>query len=326
MEQNAPFCGAAGILLTKKRGNIQPLDGPDPFLKTGLTKKYEPFIRSYVGEFCRDHEGAIFEHVLVDAVRIAVEFEPKFKPELGHDFSTPLRTWFKRLHRLWEADRHQIKIPETEEAEEEADEAAPVVVYRGGNGTRITFDRQWITNGYCRQRVVIGAQLNSTDESEAREAIGRISVALDKMLDNRPLTEIRAAIHGTLGEHVDVQFPKARKPPNFHKWPAAVLEVSFDQVVGKDELEGNLHLKDVIAGSDPRGIPNADSDVNKLRRAIEAEMPFLSPKERKLIEWKLDRHGGTLCHWAAQNGISKGYASKLHDRVLQRLTSRMKKT
>jgi hypothetical protein len=312
-----------------KRGNIQPLDGPDPFPKTGLTKQYEPFIRSYVGEFCRDHEGAIYEHVLVDAVRIAVEFEPKFKPELGHDFSTPLRTWFKRLHRLWEADQHQIKIPETEgdeEEAEEADEAVPIV-YRGGNGTRIAIDRQWAANGSynCRQRVVIGAQLNSTDEGEAREAIGRVSVALDTLLDNRPLTEIRASIHGILGEHVDVQFPRARKPPNFHKWPAAVLQVSFDQVVGKDELEGNLHLKDVIAGSDPRGIPNADSDVNKLRRAIEAELPFLTPNERKVLEWKLDGRGGRLCHWAARNGISKGHASKLNQRVTERLGARMKR-
>jgi hypothetical protein len=269
--------------LSKKRpGNIESSGGPDPFPRTGLVKQYEPFIRSYVGEFCRDHPGAIYEHVLVDAARIAVEFEPKFKPELGHDFSTPLRTWFKRLHRLWEAERHQIKIPEIEEVKEKA-EPIPAIDYRGGNGTRITIDRQWITNGSfnCRHRVVIGAQLNSRGEAEAREAIGRISGALDKLLDNRPLTEIRADIYGLLGEHADVQFPKARKPPNFHKRPATVLFVSFDEVVGEDELEGNLYLKDVIAGSDPRGIPNADSDVEKLRRAIEAEKPFLTPIERK---------------------------------------------
>jgi hypothetical protein len=309
-----------------KRGNTESDDGPDPFPRTGLTKQYEPFIRSYVGEFCRDHEGAIYEHVLVDAVRIAVEFEPKFKPELGHDFSTPLRTWFKRLHRLWEAERHQIKIPEIEEVEEEA-EPIPAIDYRGGNGTRITIDRQWITNGSfnCRHRIVIGAQMNSRNESEAREAIGRISVALDKLLDNRPLTEIRADIHGILGEHADVQFPKARKPPNFHKWPATVLMVSFDEVVGKDEDGNNLHLRDVIAGSDPRGIPNADSDVDKLRCAIEAEMPFLTPNERKVLEWKLDRQGGRLCHWAARNGVSKGHASKLNQRITERLGARMKR-
>jgi hypothetical protein len=174
----------------KKRGNIEASDGPDPFPKTGLVKQYEPFIRSYVGEFCRSHPGAIYEHVLVDAVRIAMEFEAKFKPELGCDFSTPLRQWLKRLGRLFEQDRRQIKIPQTEGYEEEADEAAPVV-YRGGNGTRITIDRQWSLNGSrnCRQRVVIGAQLNSTDEGEAREAIERTSAALGRLLDDRPLTE-----------------------------------------------------------------------------------------------------------------------------------------
>ena len=123
----------------------------------------------------------------------------------------------------------------------EADEAVPVV-YRGGNGTRITIDRQWNQNGSyeCRQRIVIGAQLNSRDESAAREAIERISVAVDKLLDDRPLTEIRAGINDALGEQVDIQFPKPRKPPNFHKWPAGVVFVSFDQVVGKDDDGDNL--------------------------------------------------------------------------------------
>jgi hypothetical protein len=312
--------------LSKKRpGNIESSGDPDPFPRTGLVKRYEPFIRSYVGEFCRDHPGAIYEHALVDAVRIATDCAARFKPELGFDFSTPLRQWLKRLGRLFEQDRFQIKLPGIKEVEEKA-EPIPAIDYRGGNGTRITIDRQWITNGSfnCRHRVVIGAQLNSRGEAEAREAIGRISGALDKLLDNRPLTEIRADIHGILGEHADVQFPEARKPPNF-KWPATVLMVSFDEVVGKDELEGNLRLKDVIAGSDPRGIPNADSDVEKLRRAIEAEKPFLIPNERKMLEWKLDRQGGTLCHWAARNGISKGHASKLNQRITERLGVRMKR-
>jgi hypothetical protein len=35
----------------KKRGNIEAGDGPDPFPKTGLVKQYEPFIRSYVGDY-----------------------------------------------------------------------------------------------------------------------------------------------------------------------------------------------------------------------------------------------------------------------------------
>jgi hypothetical protein len=310
----------------KKRGNIEASEGPDPFPKTGLVKQYEPFIRSYVGKFCCSHPGAIYEHALVDAVRIATDCAARFKPELGFDFSTPLREWLKRLGRLFEQDQHRIKIPQTEGYEEEADEAAPVV-YRGGNRTRITIDRQWSLNGSrnCRQRVVIGAQLNSTNESEAREAIERASAALGKLLDDRPLTEIRAAIHDTIGKDADVQFPKPRKPPNFHEWPAMVL-VSFDQVVGEDDDGGKLYLKDVVAGSDPRSIPNADSDVDKLRRAIEAERPFLSPNERRVLdEWKLDRCGGRLSHWAARNGIDKGYASRMNSKIEKRFAQRMKK-
>ena len=46
---------------------------------------------------------------------------------------------------------------------EEAGEPIQPIVYRGGNGARITIDRQWITNGSynCRHRVVIGLQLRS---------------------------------------------------------------------------------------------------------------------------------------------------------------------
>jgi hypothetical protein len=322
----------------KQRGNIAPADGPDPFPKAGLTKQYEPFIRDYAGKICRNWPGSVYEQVLNDLVRLSVEAEPHHKPEKGK-FGTLLFWRLKRITRLLRNNRQQIKIPgpskeerEREKAEkarqkaEEAGEPIQPIIYRGGNGTRITIDRQWTANGSydCRQRVIIGAQLNSTDESEAREAIERMSAALGRLLDDRPLTEIRAAIHDTIGEHVDVQFPKPRKPPNFHKWPAMVL-VSFDQVVGEDDDGGKLYLKDVVAGSDPRSIPNADSDVDKLRRAIEAELPFLTPNERKVLEWKLDRSGGRLSHWAARNGTDKGYASRMNSKIEKRLAQRMKK-
>jgi DNA-directed RNA polymerase specialized sigma subunit len=101
--------------------------------------------------------------------------------------------------------------------------------------------------------------------------------------------------------------------------------VSFDEYVGRDEGDGSLLLRDVIGGPNPQGFKHEDPEVDKLLRAITDELPFMSPKERQVLAWKLDQRAGTLSQFAADNGISKGYASKLHDRVVQRLTDRMKK-
>ena len=63
--------------------------------------------------------------------------------------------------------------------------------------------------------------------------------ALDKLLDDRPLSAIRGDIQDAIGADADIQFYKGREPPNFHKWPSGVdFTVSFDQIVGRDE-DGN---------------------------------------------------------------------------------------
>jgi hypothetical protein len=302
-------------------GNIEKTGGPDPFPRTGLVKQYEPFIRKWVGEFCAAYPGAIYEHVLVDAVRIAVEVEARFNPALGFDFSTFLRKHLLGLNRLFRNERQQIKIPEPAKEKQEPEEAVPLV-YCGGNGARITIERRW-RNGSGWHRVLIARQLRSRNEGEARAEVDRMSSALSKLLDNRPISEIRADVRDVAGAQANVKFLKGRKPPNFHKWPSTVLFVSFNEAVTRDDAEGTLRLEDVL-GPDPRSFKHSDPDVDKLRRAIDAERPFLSPSERKLLEWKLDPLGGRPGQWAAKNGISKGWASKLNDRVTARLADRMK--
>jgi hypothetical protein len=302
-----------------RREKIEAADGPDPFPKTGLTKQYEPFIRKFVGGFCAEHPGAIYEHVLVDAVRISMGAEAKFKPELGYDFSTFLRKHLLGLLRLYWNERRQIKTPELGEPEE-ADDPTGLLIYRGGNGTRVTFDRRW-HNGSGWQRVIVTRQLRTSDWDESRAVAEQMSNG--KLLDDRPLTAIRASLEG-LGNGIDIDFRKGKPPPNFHKWPSQVLLLSFDQVLWRDDDEGGLSLKDVVAGADPREVKNSDPDVEKLRRAIDVELPFFSPNERKLLlGWKLDLTPRPLSHWAADNGLSKGYASKLNQRVEARLKKRM---
>jgi hypothetical protein len=221
-----------------RRGNIE--DGPDPFPKAGLTKQYEPFIRKFVGGFCVEHPGAIYEHVLVDAVRISMAAEAKFKPELGYDFSTFLRKHLLGLLRLYWNERRQIKTPELGEPEE-ADDPTGLLIYRGGNGTRVTFDRRW-RNGSGWQRVIITRQLRTSEWDESRAVAEPMSNAISKLLDDRPITAIRASLEG-MGQGLDIEFRKGKAPPNFHKWPSQVLLLSFDQVRRRDDDEGSVTLK-----------------------------------------------------------------------------------
>src|SRR5262249_55505995 len=132
------------------------------------------------------------------------------------------------------------------------------------------------------------------------------------------------------GHHADIQFYKGRKPPNLNKWPSRVITyMSWQDVASRTEDGKELTFADVIADGRIEALNapglNSDTDVERLRQAIDAERPFLSPKERQVLDWKLDPNGGKLSHWAANNGISKGYASKLDQRIEQKLGNRMKK-
>jgi hypothetical protein len=142
--------------VSRRPGNIE---AADPFPRTGLTKQYEPFIRKFVGKFCDEYPGAIYEHVLVDAVRISMGAEARFKLEFGWDFSTFLRKHLLGLNRLYWNDRRQIKTPEL--GEKAADDPIGPLTYSGGNGTRITIDRRW-HNGSGWQRVVLTLQAIAT--------------------------------------------------------------------------------------------------------------------------------------------------------------------
>jgi hypothetical protein len=91
----------------------------DPFPKTGKVKEYEPFIRKLVGEFCKQYPLVQREHALIEAVKLAMEFESsKWDPSLGHDFSTPLRWHLKGLKRILvdreraHSSRPQAQCPE----------------------------------------------------------------------------------------------------------------------------------------------------------------------------------------------------------------------
>ena len=90
-------------------GNIKAETAYDPFPKSGLVKQYEPFIRKHVGEFCKRYPGLQRDGVLLEAIRIACNTEKRFKPELGHDFSTPLRHALKGLNRYAKKETEPLR-------------------------------------------------------------------------------------------------------------------------------------------------------------------------------------------------------------------------
>jgi hypothetical protein len=114
------------------------------------------------------------DDALIEAVKIAVEFEPKFNPETGNDFSTPLRWHLKGLKRILVDDEqnHSKRLIHAKEGEvseelakrvmlddvalakherratEEKLEAIPVNHGTGGNGTRIRLDLNGLVVGF----------------------------------------------------------------------------------------------------------------------------------------------------------------------------------
>jgi hypothetical protein len=97
-----------------------------------------------------------------------------------------------------------------------------------------------------------------------------------------------------------------------------------DFVVHGDDNDGEgLQFQDLIGMG--TADPNAGEDVNRLLEAIKAEIPFLSRNEMAVLNWKLDPRGGKLISHAAKMGISKGYASKLNQRIDDRLAKRFKR-
>ena len=91
-------------------GNAKAERVYDPFPRSGLVKQYERFIRKHVREFCAGYPGLQYELALGWAIERAIAAEARFKPELGNDFSTFLRPYLRRLHRL--AQREHQRLPE----------------------------------------------------------------------------------------------------------------------------------------------------------------------------------------------------------------------
>lgn len=187
----------------KPRGNIRATSAYDPFPKSGLVKQYEGFIRDHVAEeYCKRYPGIPREDFLAQAVKIAVEFEPKFKPERGYDFSTPLRGHLMGLHRFAKKSGPELihyntgADPKTGLMKDEAGEPTRPANYgTDANGTRVMLNRLWISpdpkGGVRRHQIVIATQLPSADEAHARGITQGISEDIPHILADHDRDRVR---------------------------------------------------------------------------------------------------------------------------------------
>src|SRR5262245_33298368 len=171
-------------------------EGYDPFPKTGLVRKYAPFIRSEVRDYCKMYPYMLYEDMLREAIRIAVEFEPKFNPELENDFSTPLRWYLRGLHRFaqkdfscWQAPVSTAQLAANELERKRngigGEDPRAVDFSGGGHGARITLDFQWMDAPETRQRIVLGTQLRGSDWDYANGVVDGATPDIKTVLEGR---------------------------------------------------------------------------------------------------------------------------------------------
>jgi hypothetical protein len=202
-------------------GNIKNDKAYDPFPKSGLVKKYAPFIRSEVRDYCKQYPYVRYEEMLAEAIKIAVEVESRFDPNLGNDFSTPLRWWLMGLHRFAQKDfsSWQMPVPKVRRDANEletrrngigGDDPRAVIFAGGGNGSRITLDFEWLTPRsdlivifsrdhdptapfQCpldRHRVVIGTQLRNSEWDHANGVVDRATPDVKVVLEGQKPSSI----------------------------------------------------------------------------------------------------------------------------------------
>jgi len=330
------------------RGNIKDEPEYDPFPPTGLVKEYEPFIRKRVTMFCKAYPAVRRQDALIEAVKIAIEAETKFKPELGYDFSTFLRWHLKSLKRIL-VDKEQayskplIHVPDGEVSEEiikqrAADDMADaefdrrrldrveVGVGNGGNGARVRLD---LTGP------VIGFQLFDRAWDHAVGITDRISRDLRRLGD--VIANVPGLARAIVAHNERRQREADQEAENQRNGDYAPVFLE-----ARDTLKPDIQFRPPKKTATPRRHkPSEKPDLERLdpilrehhedREALlagaaEALRPSLDDRERAILDWLLNPQDRTLTALASEIDITKGYASKLKGRILNQLEKRMTAT
>ena len=257
-------------------GNIKG-DDYDPFPKTGLVKQYEPFIRQTVTEFCKMYPVVPRQEILVEAVRIAVEFEPKFKPESGNDFSTPLRHHLLGLHRFCQK-RQLLAVNEIEQYPEW--KPKDLIFGWPGVGKTTAVDVPYLLRLYG----------TADDLGLAERAAADMQIII-----NGPAPGISGRMRAVIDHHERRQREIAQEAENQKNG-------NYDSVFFDTRPFG------------PESKPATPLFVweqrQLLQSAVYALRPSLNTVEVAVLRWMLRPAGRTQTQMAAEIGISKGYASK----------------
>jgi hypothetical protein len=108
-----------------------------------MTSNTSHSIRKHVGEFCKRYPELRRDGVLLEAIMIACNTEKRFKPELGHDFSTPLRHALKGLNRCAKKETvpDYARWPPEEKRSNREFDPQPFVFLKTFSSASITNDR-----------------------------------------------------------------------------------------------------------------------------------------------------------------------------------------
>jgi hypothetical protein len=342
------------------RANIDAFEACDPFPKSGLVKQYEPFIREWVAEFCKQYPGVSYDEALFEAVKIAIEFEPKFKADRGLDFSTPLRHYLKGLHRILveSEEKHEGIRTETpaqrkqRELEERHIPPRRLNTAGGANGIRLVWDVRWGSfDPDRRKRAQFGVQLHSGDAEHAKGVMDRARDDVQAVLGSHDKQDIVAGRMRAFLEHtnrrqqeataeaenrqagdfeavllepqilrVDLIPYRGGKRPKF--LPTFIAHARLDApYTHEDGWVGTLQDTIADGGTFLSVVEQANHD---LRNALAAERPFLSDSERHMLDWAIDPGDRTQGGAGSEIGLSKGGASKALWRATERVATRLK--
>jgi hypothetical protein len=300
------------------RGNVPTEAAYDPFPKSGLVKQYEPFIRARVAKFCEQFPWLRYDDVLIEAVRLADGAAKRFNPDLGHDFSTLLGHYLKKLYAMQEEEKGWTHAAPTDWAEDQ--ECSPRPVFpTGANGTRVVFDR-WNLHGDDKRRgVVIAMRLNGNSESYAVGFFERASVAVAALGNDTKLGWLKAAVdHLERRQREEEAETEDRRygiymPTFLEVRPVALHREHYqartprhsslfpDKYDGREEWDENwqsqlgtiLHVKSHGHPHSlrPRGLSGEEIDVaeSRFHLASAALRPFLSVHERVVLDWMGDQ-------------------------------------
>jgi hypothetical protein len=242
--------------------------------------------------------------------------------------------------------------------EAEKREAAPIPTpefLSYANGTKLTFDHQWFDRDGKRHRLGIGIRLGSADLAHSSPVNERTSPDLkalvadnpeptsvlkgrmravidhqvrrqreaDQEAENRQSGDYGAVFLETEDQRADVKFYKGRRPPRFRQDRKPMVRLD-DAYSHDDEWVGKLSDTIVAGGAVPE-----TCNEQLVIEAATAERPFLSEREIAALDWSLGLLNGSdhrsLVQFADDQGMTKGGASKLKDRVWGKIERRLKK-